>query len=209
MASVLRLCPRVILLDGGHVTADGTASHVAEEYLGRGNNAAVREWPAPEAAPGDDRVRLKAVRVVNERGEAPTDIDIRETIFVEVDYWHLSADPTFRPFVNVHFFNAEGICLFISSDANNSTWRTRPREKSVVRTRCRIPGNFFAEGSVFVNAAVTSLTPTVIHVLENDAVAFHVIDPSEGDGVRGEWVGEFPGVVRPMFEWRVTQERFE
>ena len=31
-------------------------------------------------------------------------------------------------------------------------------------------------------------------------------DASEGDGVRGEWVGDLPGVVRPMFEWDVTED---
>lgn len=209
MPSVLRLCPRVILLDGGHLTADGTGSHVVEEYMGRGGGAAEREWPDPDSAPGDDRVRLKAVRVVNERGESPTDVDIREPVFVEVEYWNLSNDKAFRAFANIHFFNAEGTCLFISNDANNLTWRTQPRGRAVVHTRCCIPGNFFAEGSVFVNAAVSSLGPTVVHAFENDAVAFHVMDPSQGDGVRAEWVGDYPGVVRPMLEWRVTEAPFE
>jgi hypothetical protein len=39
-----------------------------------------------------------------------------------------------------------------------------------------------------------------------DAVAFQVMDASEEDGVRGQWVGDFPGVVRPMLEWQATQE---
>ena len=75
-----------------------------------------------------------------------------------------------------------------------------------MRARCRIPANFLAEGGVFVTAAVSSMEPTVIHAIENDAVAFHVVDHSEGDGVRGEYVGDFPGVVRPMLDWDVTEE---
>ncbi len=206
MPSVLRLCPRVILLDGGHLTADGGGSHVVEEYMGRGGGAAEREWPDPTSAPGDDRVRLKSVRVVNEQGEPAPEVDIREPVFVEVDYWNLSDDPNFRPAANIHFFNAEGAYLFVSHDYNNMTWRRRPRSKGLVRTRCRIPGNLFAEGGVFITAAVSSYEPTLVHAIENDAVAFHVMDPSEGDGVRGEWVGDFPGVVRPMLEWQVTEE---
>ena len=206
MPSVMRLCPRVILLDGGHLTADGSASSVVEEYMGRGSGAAVREWPDPATAPGDERVKLKAVRVVNEEGEPAPEIDIREPVFVEVEYCNLSDDPEFKPYANLHFFNAEGTYLFISSDQNNMAWRRRPRHRGSVRARCCIPGNFFAEGGVFVLAAVTSLEPTVVHALENDAVAFHVMDPSEGDGVRADWVGDFPGVVRPMLEWHMTEE---
>jgi hypothetical protein len=41
-------------------------------------------------------------------------IDIREPVFVEVDYWNLSDDPQFRPSANFHFFNAEGTYLFIT-----------------------------------------------------------------------------------------------
>ena len=206
MPSVLRLCPRVILLDGGHLTADGSGSHVVEEYMGRGGGAAERQWLDASTAPGDDRVRLKSVRIVNDHGGPTPEVDIREPVFVEVDYWNLSHDPGFRPSAHIHFVNAEGTYLFISSDANNMSWRGQPRQKGLVRTRCRVPGNFFAEGGVFITAAVASLEPTVIHAIERDAVAFHVMDPSEGDGVRGEWVGDFPGVVRPMLEWQVTEE---
>ena len=206
MPSVLRLCPRVILLDGGHLAADGNGSHVVEEYMGRGGGAAEREWLEADTAPGDERVRLKAVRVVNERGEPVPELDIREPVVVEVEYWNLSGEPGFRPFANLHFFDAEGTYLFITSDSNSMEWRRRPRRRGLVRSRCRIPGNFFAEGGVFVTAAVSSLEPTVVHAIENDAVAFHVFDASEGDGVRGEWVGDLPGVVRPMFEWDVTED---
>ena len=206
MPSVLRLCPRVILLDGGHLAADGNGSHVVEEYMGRGGGAAEREWLEADTAPGDEQVRLKAVRVVNERGEPVPEIDIREPVVVEVEYWNLSGEPGFRPFANLHFFDAEGTYLFITSDSNSMEWRRRPRHRGLVRSRCRIPGNFFAEGGVFITAAVSSLEPTVVHAIENDAVAFHVFDATEGDGVRGEWVGDLPGVVRPMFEWDVTED---
>nr|MBA2600249.1 ABC transporter ATP-binding protein [Actinomycetota bacterium] len=206
MPSVLRLCPRVILLDGGHVTADGNSSAVVEEYMGRGSGGAEREWPDRAAAPGDDRVRLTSVRVLDRDGNPAPEIDIREPVFVDVTYWNLSEDPGFRPYANLHFFNSEGTCLFISSDYNNMGWRVSPRNRGLVRARCRVPGNFFAEGGVFITVAVSSLEPTEIHAIENDTVAFHVMDPSEGDGVRGDRVGDFPGVVRPMLQWQVTEE---
>jgi lipopolysaccharide transport system ATP-binding protein len=206
MPSVMRLCPRVILLDGGHLTADGTGSQVVEEYMGRGGGAAEREWADLETAPGDGRVRLKAVRVLNERGELAPEIDIRQAVFVEVAYWNLSDDPEFRPFVSLHFFNGEGTLLFASQDHNNINWRRSRRSRGLVRARCRISGNFLAEGSIFVTAGIGSYEPTAAHAWEPDAVAFHVVDPSEGDGVRGQWVGDFPGVVRPMLEWDTTED---
>lgn len=209
MPSVLRLCPRVILLDGGHVTADGDASTVIEEYMGRGGGAAHREWRDPATAPGDDRIRLRSVRVVDGEGQLSPEVDIRNPVFVEVDYWNLSEDRRFQPFAVIWFYNSEGDCLFVTSDANNLEWRERARNKGLVHSRCRIPGNFFAEGGVFVTATVASYRPPVIHAAENDAVAFHITDPSEGDGVRGEWVGDYAGMLRPMLDWEATEEPAE
>ncbi len=117
MPSVLRLCPRVILLDGGHVTADGDGSHVVEEYMGRGGGAAERTWPArPGAGRRSGEAALGAGRGPN--GNPAPEIDIREPVFVEVEYQNLSDDPGFRPFANLHFYDAQGTNLFISSDAN-------------------------------------------------------------------------------------------
>jgi lipopolysaccharide transport system ATP-binding protein len=72
-----------------------------------------------------------------------------------------------------------------------------------VRSTVTIPGNFLSEGRVIVTAAVSTMDPTVVHAIEPDAVAFQVVDRNDGDGVRGDWVGEIPGVVRPALEWTV------
>jgi lipopolysaccharide transport system ATP-binding protein len=209
MPSVMRLCPRVILLDGGCLTADGGGSDVIEAYMGKDGGSTQRTWPDPNTAPGDDRVRLKAVRAVNERGDPSPEIDIREPVFVEVDYWHLSSDEEFRPFPQILVYNTEGVLLFASISFNNLAWRTQVRSKGLVRTRCRIPGNFLAEGGVFISAAVVSYDPTLHHAVAADAVAFHVVDRSHGDGVRGEWAGEYPGLVRPMLDWEVIEENVQ
>jgi hypothetical protein len=43
-------------------------------------------------------------------------------------------------------------------------------------------------------------------VLERDVVTFRAIDRSAGDGVRGEFIGTWPGVVRPMLDWEIATE---
>jgi lipopolysaccharide transport system ATP-binding protein len=205
MPSVLRLCPRVILLDGGHVAVDGNASSVIEEYMGKGGGAAVREWPDPATAPGDERVRLRGVRVVDEKGDVTPEIDIRNPVFIEVTYWNLSDDSRFRPIPSVHVSNAEGALLFVSH-GNHLPERATSAGPKLVHARCAIPGNLLAEGGVFVLVGVVSYEPAAVHAIVDDAVAFHVMDTSEGDGARGAWAGEFPGLVRPMLEWEEWEE---
>jgi lipopolysaccharide transport system ATP-binding protein len=205
MPSVLRLCPRVIFLDGGHVAVDGNASSVIEEYMGGGGGAAFREWPDPDTAPGDERVRLRGVRVVDEKGGVTPEIDIRNPVFIELTYWNLSEDSKFRPIPSVHLSNAEGALLFVSH-GNHLPDRTTSAGTKLVHARCTIPGNLLAEGGVFVLVQLVSYEPASVHAVVEDAVAFHVMDASEGDGARGAWAGDFPGLVRPMLEWEEWED---
>lgn len=203
MQSVVRLCPRVLLLDGGSLVVDGGAREIVEAYLGRDGGGATREWAAGDAA-GDDRVRLRSIRVVAADGQPGADVDIRSAVDVEVEYLRLTDDASFTPLVELRFVDAEGITLFLDRSIRVPTTDDLLR-KGVVRARCRIPGNLLAEGIVFTHVALTGPRPGERIAMERDAVAFHITDRSTGDGVRGTWTGRWPGVVRPMLDWQVQR----
>ncbi len=135
-------------------------------------------------------------------GGAAEEIDIRYPVDIEVEYW--SDDPgTLRPSVGLHFYNDEGVCLFSTHDwVDREAW-TSTRQAGVVRSTCTIPGNFLAEGRVVVTVFVATFDPVINHAEARDAVAFQVVDRSEGDAVRGTYGNEWPGVVRPLLDWRV------
>ena len=201
--AVLRLCQRVILLDKGGLLEDGNPREVIAKYLNSGlGSGARRVWDNPEAAPGDEVIRLGSVSVRDNSREVTEEIDIRSPVTVEVEYWQLSNDDDNRPSVNLHFYNEEGLALFVSNDFNNKEWWRTPRKRGLVQSACTIPGNFLAEGRISVMVAVSTYNPTRVHAMERDAVVFQVVDRTSGDGVRGEFVNEWPGVVRPMLEWK-------
>jgi lipopolysaccharide transport system ATP-binding protein len=203
MPSVLRLCDRVILFDQGGVLADGKPRDVIRRYLDSGlGSSAEREWASPDEAPGDDVCRLKAVRVIQD-GRVEEEIDIASPVELEAEYWLLH-DTDLRPLVNLHLVNEDGVLLFITADSANFSWRASPRRAGVVRARCRVPAHFLAEGRLFVLAAISSLNPTVVHAMETDAVSFHVVDNTKGEGARGEWASDVPGVIRPLLPWTIA-----
>jgi len=204
MPMIMRLCERTILLDRGAVLADGKPHDVIKHYLYSDTQSqAQRVWPAKEA-PGDSIARLRSARVLNDAGQLADTTDIRKPISVEVEYWNFQT--SLRPTAVLHFINEEGVCLFATNDFNNAEWWSTPRVPGLVRATCRVPGNFLAEGRIFLLVAVVSYDPDAVHVLERDAVSFQVVDRSEGDAVRGVFTGEWPGVMRPMLEWQVTSE---
>jgi lipopolysaccharide transport system ATP-binding protein len=203
MPTVLRLCRRAILLENGRYSKTGTPQEVVSAYLAAGTGASGhRVWHDQKTAPGDHVAKLHAVRVRDESGEVVDSIDIRRRVCIEVDYWIL--DDSIATSANLHFYNDEGTCLFVSADFNAPTRNTLKRRRGLVRSRCWVPGNFFAEGRVIVRyAAVSSYNPTLVHALERDAVSFQIVDKSEGDGVRGPYANEWPGVLRPMLDWQL------
>jgi lipopolysaccharide transport system ATP-binding protein len=208
MASVLRLCERVILLEGGRVVADGPADQITRRYLQAGTGSpAERVWSAEGRVPGDEIAKLHAVRIRDSQGLIAPTLDIRQPFQVEVEYWARQAGT--RPTVSIHFVNEEGVCLLVSNDFNNRQWWRTPRSPGLVRAVCEVPGNFLAEGQIFVVVAVCSYNPDLVHLLERDVVSFQVVDRSEGDGVRGDYGGVWPGVVRPMLDWRIEQPSVE
>src|SRR5205823_1059461 len=69
MQLVSRLCERVLLMQSGTVVADGKARDVTRQYLNNEHDSpAERVWPHQSVAPGDNVVRLRSVRVLNEQG---------------------------------------------------------------------------------------------------------------------------------------------
>jgi lipopolysaccharide transport system ATP-binding protein len=210
MPAILRLCNRAILLDHGGVIVDGGTQEVVRRYLESDlGRTTERIWTSPDEAPGDDVARLKSIKVIGGGRATSDEIDVREPVDVEVEYW--SKDPgNLQPSTNVHFYNDEGVCLFINNDWNDRTFWARKRERNViVRSTCHIPANFLAEGRLIVTVAVSSFNPLIAHAVERDAVAFQMVDRSEGEGVRGVFTNEWPSVVRPMLDWNVESRPWE
>jgi homopolymeric O-antigen transport system ATP-binding protein len=202
MPAITRLCPRTIMLDEGRVLCDGPSHEVVSTYLGSGlGTTAAREWPDPGKAPGNDIVRLCAVRVRTEDGRVCDAIDIRCPVGVEMEFEVLEEGQVLVP--NFNFINQEGICVFVVSE-HNAEWRRRPRPAGRYLSTAWLPGNFLSEGTLIVGAAVSTVSTmdsVTVHFFEQDVVAFQVIDSLDGNSARGDFAGPMPGIVRPLLHW--------
>lgn len=199
MPAITRLCERVILLDQGKVIVDGSAHEVIKAYLhsGRGSMSS-REWLYPDKAPGSEVARLRAVRVRTEDGQSGEKIDIRKKVGLEMEYEVLK--PGYKLRSAVSLYNEEGVRLFDSLE-NDPAWRGCVRPPGRYRSTAWIPGNYLAEGTMYVNVGLDSLEPEILHFNIKQAVAFFVIDSCEGDSARGDYGGRMRGVVRPLLKW--------
>ncbi len=205
MPAVTRLCPRTVLLDEGRVLREGPSYEVVSAYLGSGTDTtAMREWPDLDKAPGNDVVRLRAVRVRTEEGQTIAAVDIRKPFGIEIEYEVLTAGSVLVP--NYHFYNEEGVYLFVAHDWDPA-WRRNPRPVGHYKSTAWIPANLLSEGGLIVSVAISTYYPFVVHFYERDAVALQVVDSLDGDSARGDFAGRMPGIVRPLLHWTTQFKR--
>jgi lipopolysaccharide transport system ATP-binding protein len=199
MSAVVRLCPRAILLDHGHVVCDGPSPEVVSKYLGSGpGGTAAREWNDLDSAPGGAIARLRAIRVRGEDGEVRQTFDIRRPVRIEIEYEVIEGGRKILPFH--HLFTQEGIQLFTAHDLDPK-WRRRPRLPGRYCTTATIPGNFLNEGAHTICSGLFTLDPTSVQCYQRDVVTFHIVDSPEDDTARGDWHRPLVGAVRPTLQW--------
>jgi lipopolysaccharide transport system ATP-binding protein len=204
MSAINRLCSRAIWLKNGVLEKDGETGEVVNAYLHeQSEKGAEKSWENAEKAPGNEITRLRSVRVCSETGETASTMDIRRPIGIEMTYEVTEAGKILIP--NFHFYNEQGACVFVSHDWSED-WRSRPRPVGTYTSTAWIPGNFLAEGYIFVTVAVSTYEPLTIHFVERDAVTFSVVDSLDGDSARGDYAGLLPGIVRPILKWETKRK---
>jgi lipopolysaccharide transport system ATP-binding protein len=207
MPAITRLCQRTILLDAGCVAADGPSHRVVSRYLQAGTGAAaVREWPDPATAPGGEIARLRSVRIRAADGQVADALDIRKPIGLEMEYEVIK--PGYRLLPHFHVANEEGMRLFTTLETDQA-WRNRTRPVGRYVSTAWIPGNLLSEGTIFIHPTMVTQDGRMVQFSENEAVAAQVIDSTEGDSARGEYVGKLGGLIRPLLEWTTVFEPVE
>lgn len=198
VAAITRLCQRTILLSKGEIIKDGPTKEVTDAYLHSGIGlTASKEWLDLKKAPGNDIVRLCAIKV-KQKNQVIDKVDIRLPVEIEMEYEVLKPGHILCP--DYYFFNEEGACIFMAGDYGK-TWSQTPRKKGRYTSAVEIPGNFLTEGTIIVGATIRTLKPFFIHFEALDAVAFYVIDTFDGDSARGNYTNRMYGIVRPLLQW--------
>lgn len=200
LQAVTRLCHRAITLKDGRVVDDGHAPEIVAKYLHEGSGeSAERTWPDDETTPGGDVVRLKKIRVKDEHNQTSSLCDIRNSVGLEMTFEVLQDGWTLLPHFTLK--NDQGVNVFTTVDVDPE-WREKRRPKGTYTATAWVPGNFLAEGHLFVNAALLTLKPReLLQFAIPEAVSFQIFDPMEADTARGDWTNRLYGVVRPLLAW--------
>ena len=144
-------------------------------------------WEDNLTAPGNERVRLRSVRVLPQT-DSGEPITVHTPLRIEFTYFNYVPDTMLN--VSMILNNLEEVCVFVSASD------FAPRPAGLIRHTVEIPGDFLNAGSYYVNMLIVKDASTGI-LFQNNVVAFEVV---EGEVV-GNWYGRLPGAVRPQLKW--------
>jgi lipopolysaccharide transport system ATP-binding protein len=202
LPSVTSLCRRAVLLQAGRLIADGLPEDVVRQYLMTARqDGGEHVWSHPETAPGNDEVRLQAVRIRQPHVDQPTaDVDISHEIGIELQFEKLAASPELT--TTLLLKDHAGTTVLMSSSAKSLRWQpaddsTSDQLASTYQTRCTIPANLLNEGRYSVTVQIGRGINQPYAIAE-DCVTFDVHDTGEQ---RGLYAGAWPGVIRPRLDW--------
>ena len=204
LGSMANLCSRVILLSHGKKVSEGPAGQVINHYITLGRDiGAAQEWDHWEVAPGNEKIRLHAVRIVSD-GAVTSDVDIQKDVGVEIEFWNLQ--PGARITTSIHLLDKMRMGVLASANMHSANllkddWVDRPHPVGLYRTVCTLPGNFLNEGRYHINVIVLT-NVTKAEVFAEDVVSFNVY---ESGAMRKEYGGEWLGVVRPKLAWQTER----
>jgi len=199
MQAINTLCGRAFLLDEGQIRLEGRTREVVEKYLeSRISHVAKVVWDF-QNAPGSEVARLRAVRVLNEQGEASYDQHMDQPITLEMEFWVVRPNSEINPSFQV--YNQQDICLFAVAPLHDPEGGSRSFEPGLYRSACRIPAHYLNEGQHQVSAFVVQ-DKAKWQVRMEEIVSFFVHDYATA---RGGFTGKWIGVVRPLLPWAVER----
>lgn len=198
MSAVRVLCDRAILLSGGTVAVDGPAREVVAAYESTVAEAAVEPELADAEGIGDERVRLRSLRLLRD-GEVAAAVPRSAGIEVEITFEVRTDALRLNPHVHLH--NSLGELLFISTNWHDPGHGNRRYGPGTYRARCSIPGNLLNAGRHSISAYLISDNRHQ-HVALPSAASFEVLDDGSD---RGDYAGGWQGAVRPLLVWEVDR----
>jgi lipopolysaccharide transport system ATP-binding protein len=206
MGAVQSLCSRALQIHQGEVIQDGKPELVIGRYLSEVQSGIVQEriWDRSESRPGDSRLRLMALRVLNAAGQVQNIFRSSEPILVEVEFELFENHPAL--YVGFDLKNEKGIVVFHTchNHLKESEW---PRlELGRNKLRCTISPNL-------LNGGVYAVTPRIaLHFIKwivngETEVGFEVLmDHCESGFWNASHSVAFPGVIAPFLRWAAVDD---
>jgi len=190
MTAVRSLCSRAILMRAGQIVADDNIESVVHTYENTELKESLhRKWddtPVDEHSGLPCGIHLKEAKVLTGGQQAQA---IRVNDSLELAFC-VRSDRRAKINLSPHYIGAAGEVLFA---APSPVCVVEPGDNWFV---CQVPADLLNDGIYSLRVLVVEEGPKVLQTV-NDALVVEVHELQR----EGAWLGKWPGVIRPKFEW--------
>jgi lipopolysaccharide transport system ATP-binding protein len=202
MIAVQSLCKRVVWLDQGQVKENGPTSTVVSNYLNKsfgGSSTGEEFWPDSTAAPGNESIRLHAIRIRSLGDDSLAPLTMKTPFSIEVEYWNLVPDAQLH--ITLHLYTEHEIVAFTTGSGVDPEWVGRKQPVGLYRSICYVPGELLNAGRHRFDVLVIKDRSSLLLKYESNS-SFEIVDLQEREL---SWYGREPGVVQPILQWTTQQ----
>jgi lipopolysaccharide transport system ATP-binding protein len=196
--AVSRLCTQAIFLQNGSLKLFDKVDTVINSYLQLKMGLSSEKIWQKDKAPGNEIVELIYVKAQDENGKVRELFNISEPVYISIVYKVKKSGYVLSAGIN--FFNERDINVFDLHDVSQQ-WRKKEKEIGTYCSTVKIPENFLSEGLFLIGVAILTPNPFYVHIHEKDVIVSNVVDDLAENSARGDYIGHFPGVVRPLMQW--------
>jgi lipopolysaccharide transport system ATP-binding protein len=202
MDAITRLCDISLLMKNGRLLEFGNTEKIISKYLNTEMQLDSHIWYEKKDAPASEIVMLISTEVVDEKLINKVNFRINQEVGIKIVFEVLKNIDDLV--IGFNLYNQNDV--HIMSSHNNKTIKNF--QKGTYSTVVWLPANFLAEGMHYCGIAAMSYTPIFrIHFHDVKKFSFNINDLNDSSTVRGEYTGEFPGIVRPLLKWSEVQTK--
>ena len=201
MQAIKALCNRAVLLQKGEVISDNSANGAIAKYLENvSESILVRTWPDANTAPFNDSAVLVSAQILNCSGNIADEI-LTDTAFdIQLEY-RVKSDNAFVG-LTINLTDSDNTLVLSSINNRDPKWHNLPKQCGTYRSRCRIPSNLLNNGWYKISL---NLFGRNFSDLKN-ITDLLIIEVQDCQVLRGDYFGEWGGVIRPDLKWTTILE---
>lgn len=193
MTAIKNLCHNTLILEQGSVLEYGRTQVVANQYLALSSRTGAMQVDFDTAnAPGNEKVRVKSMKIVPLRQRDDEPVTIRTPIDVEFEFWNFATDISINLSMHVYTQNEE--CVF------NVGTESKLLSAGLHKGVCKIP-------SYLLNDGIYTITMMLVG---NSSYALYNFDEGltleiNEERAKSGWSGKWPGIVRPQMPFSLDR----
>jgi lipopolysaccharide transport system ATP-binding protein len=187
LTAVQNLCNKGAFLRKGELIESGNINSVINNYIQNVSSFQIKqEWPNKDKAPGENGIWVKRLELTsNSEIVSGIHLTTKTPLKVEYEFWNEHNNAKLN--ISIFLYSMTGQCIFnLANDAHVF-------EKGIISSEFNIPGSFLNDGSYYISVMVVKDELKPLFFFE-EALVFDIQD----DRGESEWVGKWPGVIRPL-----------